>query len=67
MFYADQIGLKTVYDAVLKYQQQLGPDIGKPAAFAEKVGEEEEFVQSLIAGEETDTSHGMAVDCHGRP
>ncbi|MFL6621316.1 MAG: 3-hydroxyacyl-CoA dehydrogenase NAD-binding domain-containing protein [Sulfurifustaceae bacterium] len=37
MFYADQIGLKTVYEAILKYQKQVGPEYWTPAPLLEKL------------------------------
>lgn len=40
MFYADQIGLKTVYEAILKYQKQVGEEYWKPAPLLEKLAKE---------------------------
>jgi 3-hydroxyacyl-CoA dehydrogenase len=40
MFYADRIGLKTVYDTVLKYQRQIGDEYWKPAPLLEKLAGE---------------------------
>jgi 3-hydroxyacyl-CoA dehydrogenase len=40
MFYADQIGLKTVYDAVLKYQRTVGEEYWQPAALLERLAKE---------------------------
>jgi 3-hydroxyacyl-CoA dehydrogenase len=40
MFYADQIGLKTVYDALLKYRDQVGPEYFTPAPLLEKLARE---------------------------
>jgi len=40
MFYADQIGLKTIYDAVLKYQQTVGEEYWEPAPLLEKLAKE---------------------------
>jgi 3-hydroxyacyl-CoA dehydrogenase len=37
MFYADEIGLKTVYDALLKYQRQVGEEYWKPAPLLERL------------------------------
>jgi 3-hydroxyacyl-CoA dehydrogenase len=37
MFYADQIGLKNVYDALLKYQAQVGPEFFTPAPLLERL------------------------------
>ena len=39
MFYADQIGLKTVYDALVKYQQQVGTEYWQPAPLLEKLAQ----------------------------
>src|SRR6059036_3431747 len=40
MYYADQIGLKTVYEAVLKYQQTVGAEYWKPAPLLERLAKE---------------------------
>jgi len=40
MYYADQIGLKTVYDAVLKYQETVGAEYWKPAPLLERLAKE---------------------------
>ena len=40
MFYADQIGLKTIYDAILKYQKQVGAEYWTPAPLLEKLAKE---------------------------
>jgi 3-hydroxyacyl-CoA dehydrogenase len=40
MFYADQIGLKNIYDAMLKYQKQVGEEYWKPAPLLEKLARE---------------------------
>ena len=40
MFYADQVGLKTIYDAILKYQKQVGEEYWKPAPLLEKLAKE---------------------------
>jgi 3-hydroxyacyl-CoA dehydrogenase len=37
MFYADQIGLKTVYDALLKYKETVGAEFFTPAPLLEKL------------------------------
>jgi 3-hydroxyacyl-CoA dehydrogenase len=37
MFYADAIGLKTVYEAILKYQKQVGAEYWTPAPLLEKL------------------------------
>jgi 3-hydroxyacyl-CoA dehydrogenase len=37
MFYADQIGLRTVYDALLKYSDQVGAEFFKPSALLERL------------------------------
>lgn len=40
MFYADQIGLDKVYEAILKYQDQAGAECWKPAPLLEKLAKE---------------------------
>lgn len=40
MFYADQMGLKNVYEAVLKYREQVGEEYWKPAPLLEKLARE---------------------------
>jgi 3-hydroxyacyl-CoA dehydrogenase len=40
LFYADQIGLKTVYEAILKYQDRHGSEYWKPSALLEKLARE---------------------------
>jgi 3-hydroxyacyl-CoA dehydrogenase len=40
MFYADQIGLGKVYEAILKYQEQVGAEYWKPAPLLEKLAKE---------------------------
>jgi 3-hydroxyacyl-CoA dehydrogenase len=37
MFYADQIGLKTVYEALLKYRDQVGAEFFTPAPLLERL------------------------------
>ncbi|MDB5396407.1 MAG: hypothetical protein JWM91_3913 [Rhodospirillales bacterium] len=37
MFYADQIGLKTIYDALLKYKDQVGAEFFTPAPLLERL------------------------------
>ena len=37
MFYADEIGLKTVYDALLKYSEQVGAELFEPAPLLKKL------------------------------
>jgi 3-hydroxyacyl-CoA dehydrogenase len=37
MFYADQIGLKTVYDALLKFKDQVGAEFFTPAPLLERL------------------------------
>jgi 3-hydroxyacyl-CoA dehydrogenase len=37
MFYADQVGLKTIYDAILKYRKQVGAQYWTPAPLLEKL------------------------------
>jgi 3-hydroxyacyl-CoA dehydrogenase len=40
MFYADQIGVKNIYEAMLKYQKQVGEEYWKPAPLLEKLAKE---------------------------
>ena len=40
MYYADQIGLKSIYDTVLKYQRQVGEEYWKPAPLLERLARE---------------------------
>ncbi len=40
MFYADQIGLKTIYEAILKYQKQVGEEYWRPAPLLEKLAKQ---------------------------
>jgi 3-hydroxyacyl-CoA dehydrogenase len=40
MFYADQVGLKLIYEAILKYQDQFGSQYWKPAPLLEKLARE---------------------------
>ena len=40
MFHADQIGLKTIYDAILKYRAQVGAEYWEPAPLLEKLAQE---------------------------
>jgi len=40
MFYADQIGLKTVYDAVVKYQKTVGNEYWSPSPLLERLAKE---------------------------
>lgn len=40
MFWADQIGLKKIYDACLKYQDMNGAEFWKPAPLLEKLAKE---------------------------
>jgi len=40
MFHADQIGLKTIYDAILKYRAQVGAEYWEPAPLLEKLAKE---------------------------
>ncbi len=37
MFYADEIGLKTVYEALLKYSEQVGAEFFEPAPLLKKL------------------------------
>ena len=41
MFHADQVGLKVVYEAILKYQGQVGAEYWKPASLLGKLASEE--------------------------
>ena len=40
MFYADTVGLKKVYDAILKYQELVGDQYWKPSPLLEKLAKE---------------------------
>jgi 3-hydroxyacyl-CoA dehydrogenase len=40
MFWADQIGLKKIYDAVLKYEDLVGAEYWKPSPLLEKLAKE---------------------------
>jgi len=40
MFYADQIGLKNIYDAMLKYKELVGAEYWTPAPLLEKLAKE---------------------------
>ncbi len=40
MFYADQVGVKTIYDAILKYQRQFGMEYWTPAPLLERLAKE---------------------------
>src|SRR5438552_3012664 len=40
MYYADQAGLRPIYDAVLKYQRQVGEDYWKPAPLLGRLAKE---------------------------
>ncbi len=40
MFYADHVGLKNVYDTILKFQKELGPDYWQPAPLLEKLAKQ---------------------------
>jgi 3-hydroxyacyl-CoA dehydrogenase len=40
MFYADQIGLKKIYDAILKYKDLVGAEYWTPAPLLEKLAKE---------------------------
>ncbi len=39
LFYADEIGVKTIFDTILKYRDQFGPDFWAPASLLEKMAE----------------------------
>ena len=40
MFFADHVGLKNVYDTILRFQKELGPDYWQPAPLLEKLAKE---------------------------
>jgi 3-hydroxyacyl-CoA dehydrogenase len=40
LFWADQVGLKTIYDKVSQIHQETGDDVWKPAALLEKLAKE---------------------------
>ena len=40
MFYADQVGLKTIYDAILKYRDLVGAEYWTPAPLLERLAKE---------------------------
>lgn len=40
MFYADHVGLKNVYDTILRFQKELGPEYWQPAPLLEKLAKE---------------------------
>lgn len=37
MYFADHVGLKNVYDTILRFQKELGPDYWQPAPLLEKL------------------------------
>ena len=37
LFYADEVGVKNVFDAILKYRDQFGPDFWTPAPLLEEM------------------------------
>ena len=37
LFYADEVGVKTIFDSILKYRDQFGPDFWTPAPLLEKM------------------------------
>jgi 3-hydroxyacyl-CoA dehydrogenase len=37
MFYADQVGLRSIYDAILRYSDQLGREYWTPAPLLERL------------------------------
>ena len=37
LFYADEVGVKTIFDTILKYRDQFGPDFWTPAPLLEKM------------------------------
>ena len=40
MFFADHLVLKNVYDTILRFQKELGPDYWQPAPLLEKLAKE---------------------------
>ena len=40
MFWADQVGLSTIYQAILKYRDQFGPEYWEPAPLLERLAKE---------------------------
>ena len=40
MFFADQLGLRTVYEAILRYREQVGPGYWEPAPLLERLAKE---------------------------
>ncbi len=40
MYYADQVGLKAIYEALLKYQQEVGNEYWQPAPLLERLAKE---------------------------
>ena len=40
MYFADQVGLKEVYETILRFQKELGPDYWQPAPLLEKLAKE---------------------------
>ncbi len=40
MFFADQVGLKSVYESILQFQKELGPKYWQPAPLLEKLAKE---------------------------
>jgi 3-hydroxyacyl-CoA dehydrogenase len=48
MFYADTVGLKKVYDAILKYQDSVGPEYWTPAPLLEKLAKEGKGFDSIV-------------------
>jgi 3-hydroxyacyl-CoA dehydrogenase len=40
MYFADHVGLKNVYDTILRFQKELGPDYWQPAPLLEKLAKE---------------------------
>ena len=37
LFYADEVGVKTIFESILKYRDQFGPDFWTPAPLLEKM------------------------------
>ena len=40
LFYADQLGLKTIYQALLTYQDQVGAEYWQPALLLEELAKQ---------------------------
>jgi 3-hydroxyacyl-CoA dehydrogenase len=47
MFYADTVGLKPIYDAILKYQDLVGPEYWTPSPLLERLAKEGKGFHSM--------------------